>query len=107
MNAYSLEPCPLCLGPVAFHSDKNCSGCHLIECPKCRAFFDFVPSPEPGNSGETVDLLRYVIAHLWNKWATAGCREGAPTSPPGTVPVVRLTHLSVTECAQGGGIGGP
>ena len=62
-----LKLCPFCGGDVQFHKDEECSGCHLIQCGQCRAFFDFATGADPENNCESVDALRGAIVPLWNR----------------------------------------
>ncbi len=60
-----LKPCQHCNGPVHFHADDECSGCHSIFCPKCNVYTDFAGA-DPSNEVETIEELRALITPLWN-----------------------------------------
>ncbi len=61
-----LKPCPFCGGPVAFHQDEACDGCHYIQCTKCDCFVDFSSVADPANVAETIQGLRALIVPKWN-----------------------------------------
>ena len=95
MSSEELKPCPFCGGDVSFHKDEECSGCHLIQCGQCRAFFDFATGADPGNDCESVDALRAAIAPMWNRRTTLASQQSAHVSVPRELIeriICRLSH---------------
>lgn len=96
-----LLPCPLqfCGGPVQFHKDDDCAGCHLIECQSCKTLFDLATKADPYNQSDSLEELQGGIAYLWNLRA-----QSAPEPVQGEALDQRLEAagmLSVAKLLQG------
>lgn len=64
----SLNPCPVCKGPMAFHWDKDdCpDGCEFLYCSHCKFLIEFVATDEERRA-PTLHAARAMIADRWNR----------------------------------------